>query len=342
MKSEYNGWNIFDKVIIVEQEPYKYKCVFNEKNNTFLYVENKEDTLPLGYICDPNNKKAIENAKLWATWSEHIGKRVSESSYIHHEPIINEFDNAGFKVELLEAAGNSSAGGKLSFWNCKVSKNGKSWKIGIAANLLLDVLKNTTINKGTIEEELFFARKNGNVGLLCKSMEAYKEAISDKSKKEELKNKKTKKQLFGYVYENLTEKNVYLGKIYKHYTILVDKSDSWRPKYTLAKLPEPRQCIVYPSYNENKNKLSDYSIVDELVLSIPARKASGEKLIIDTDFESLFEKQKNDSIECFLKEATIYSCVDFLGFYSISKETPNIDKRVLKVLENLGVDISIE
>ena len=66
----------------------------------------------------------------------------------------------------------------------------KSVLIGIAANLLLDVLKSTTVINGVVQEKLMFARCKGGVGMLSESMNSYKDAVNDEYQR---KNKSTGK-----------------------------------------------------------------------------------------------------------------------------------------------------
>ena len=80
---------------------------------------------------------------------------------------------ANFPV-VIRTSENSSQGGKLSFWNCRLTKDDKTFIIGIATNLLLNVLKNNTFIDGKCQSPLMFARCKGGVGILSENMESYK------------------------------------------------------------------------------------------------------------------------------------------------------------------------
>lgn len=125
-----------------------------------------------GYIVDPSNKKMLENARGWGRRIEY-GEYVEGKGYpnqVVHEPEEYIFDNNGFTLELVDSAKGSSQGGKLSFWNCNITIDGKTFLVGIAADLLLDVLKSNTIINGKCQTPLMFARCNSAVGLFETSL----------------------------------------------------------------------------------------------------------------------------------------------------------------------------
>ena len=206
--SEYVGWTLFDKVIIVAKREYKWD--FNQHKT----VEGELQ----GYIVDPSNKKMLESAISWGTVTRRLDEKDEHGRYIYEkiEPAQYEFDNEDFSLELLDCAEGSSQGGKLSFWNCLVTKGEYRFKVGIASNLLLELLKSSTFRNGVCLHKVFFARCKGGVGMLHKDMEAYKEAIADMDKKEAVKSaKKTSKWEVGCNYVTLTEDSMYLCTAYR-------------------------------------------------------------------------------------------------------------------------------
>lgn len=154
-----------------------------------------------GYVVDINNKAMMKNAKKWAG----------------DDYKISEINNEGFEVELYEGAHWSSQGGRVSFMNCKVRKDGEEWIIGISSDLLLSTLKNSTCINGIFKEKMRFARNSGDIGIMHEGMESYKSALQDMEYRKLYEvSKKTKKRMLGYRYFNLTEDKVFIGVIYSY------------------------------------------------------------------------------------------------------------------------------
>ena len=207
--AEYCGWNLFDKVSIITKE------------NTYRGITQ-------GYVVDSSNKKSLQSAIKWGqvtkckfdTNGDVLLDEKGRTVYEIADPEIVETDNEGFKVSLYDCAGASSQGGKLSFWNCKIEKDDREYIVGICADLLLDLLKHTTFVNGTCTEEVIFARNNGGLGLLTKTMPEYKQAIADMQLRKELGQKKTSKWQIGCGYSTLSKTDIYLGAVYE--PIIVD------------------------------------------------------------------------------------------------------------------------
>lgn len=205
----YCGWNLFDKVSIITKE------------NTYRGITQ-------GYVVDSNNKKSLQSAIKWGQetkckFDANGDVLLDEKGHTVYEitdPEIVETDNEGFKVSLYDCAGASSQGGKLSFWNCKIEKDGREYIVGISTDLLLDLLKQSTFVNGTCTEEVIFARNDGGLGLLTKTMPEYKQAITDMQLRKELKQKKTLKWQVGYEYSTLCKTDIYLGAVYE--PIIID------------------------------------------------------------------------------------------------------------------------
>jgi hypothetical protein len=243
---DYQGWTLFDKVLIVAK-----------KLGHWDYQEAKyvEDDDWQGYIVDPANKKMKENALRWA---ETCRTKYDENgNYCGYDRTPGEeflYDNDGFRLELLETAGGSSQGGKLSFWNCWVTApDGKRFKVGIAADLLLELLLQTVFDRGTCTSPLCFARCKGGVGMLDKDSESYQQALSDMQKKADVKNKKTSKHKIGYAYSALQQVNGYVADLYVWYEPIIEtyKPNHWS-SYTyervvgFKKLEKPKKFFWFP------------------------------------------------------------------------------------------------
>ena len=175
MADGYTGWKLFDKVTIVARKILAYDYKTGETTDT----GNVQ-----GYLVDPTNKKQLEAARNWGTTYKNIYQEVDgKLKYVDREIIEPEeytYDNDGFTLELHNSAEGSSQGGKLSFWNCWITApDGTKFLIGIAADLLLDVLKNNTVINGVVQEKLLFARRDGGVGMLSKNMNSYQNAIKE-------------------------------------------------------------------------------------------------------------------------------------------------------------------
>lgn len=142
-------------------------------------------------------------------------------------PDIDVLDNKDFEIELVDAANNSSQSGKLSFWNCLITKGEKSYLIGINSQLLLDLMKHTTFVNGKCKSKVAFIRVNSQLGVFTENMPISKELAEANKQKHELKANYVKKFEIGHVYESLQTRQVYLGELYSW--VRVEKS-GWRLK----------------------------------------------------------------------------------------------------------------
>ena len=267
--NNYAGWQLFDKVIIVAKAYHRWV------NHEYI-----TDGLQ-GYVVDPSNKKMLENARYWGQWTEYgeddpiTGRRKT----IEHEPEEFTFDNNGFTLELVDCAEQSSQGGKLSFWNCKITKDGHEFIIGIAANLLLDVLKSNTFIDGKCQSPLMFARCKGGVGMLSENMESYQQALKDMQLKKKVNSDKTSKHKLGHIYNTLTQSNAYLADLYCWYELITEQRsyNSWSYSTYDAivgfrRLNKPVKLKWFASICGSESKLSDFKISTwELKSKLPAR-----------------------------------------------------------------------
>ena len=288
MKNNYVGWQLFDKVIIVARG---YNRWVNGK-----YINEGVQ----GYIVDPSNKKMLESARNWGRWTEY-GEYVQGEGYpnkVEHEPEEFTFDNNDFTLELVDCAENSSQGGKLSFWNCNITKDGKTFLVGIAANLLLDVLKHNTFIDGKCQTPLMFARCKGGVGMLSENMESYKQALADMQLKKKVNTGKTSKHRLGHIYNTLTESHAYLADLYCWYEPITEEkrrnnwsSSTYDTIVGFKKLDKPIKLKWFASMYDKESNLSDFEILSwELKSKLPTRIEDDKIIEYDISVEECIDK----------------------------------------------------
>jgi len=251
----YNYWKMMDKVVVaVKTAPDNsyYGRTFN------------------GFVSDAKDSDAIEKAKTWATEREYDREKREYTTL--HEPNVHTFDNGGFTVKILKSAGGSSQGGRLSFLACEVEKDGVKFVIGVNDALLVDLIRNSTIIKGVIQEKVMFVRKGGQPGFIHEGMDAYAEANADMKKKADLKAaKKTSKWELGGVYSTLTQTDICLGEVWDTMEEIEVKDDRrWYGKRTeLRKREKPVKSLVWVHLwrDENDGPLDFTAILKEKIES---------------------------------------------------------------------------
>lgn len=345
MADGYTGWKLFDKVTIIAKKMLAHDYKTGETTDT----GNVQ-----GYLVDPTNKKQLETARNWGTTYKSIYEEVDGKRQFVDKEIIEPdeytYDNDGFTLELHNSAGGSSQGGKLSFWNCWITApDGHRFLIGIAADLLLDVLKSSTVINGVVQDKLMFARCNGGVGMLSKSMDSYKNAVNDMAIKKKMSSGKTKKVIPGHIYETATEQNIYVGKMYQWYEEVRDKSqvDYWHRSGKLIgfkRLEKPREFIFYPSYSEGKDKLSDYSTWTwQCRDSAPARRDSGKTIEMDMSMDEVVKMFEETNIHSHHRDwltgkgYVMNIATDCVGLSASDDPSYTLPEEVRKVLKDYGL-----
>lgn len=341
--TNYVGWQLFDKVIIIAK---KYR-----------HWVDGENTLQ-GYIVDPSNKKMLENARSWGQWAEYgeYDPVTNRRETIEHEPEEFTFDNKDFTLELVDCARQSSQGGKLSFWNCKITKDGHEFIIGIAANLLLDVLKSNTFIDGKCQSPLMFARCKGGVGMLSENMESYQQALKDMQLKKKVNSGKTSKHKLGHIYSTLTESNAYLADLYCWYKPIIEQKyyRSWSSSMYdeivgFKRLNKPIKLKWFASIIDAESKLSDFKISNwELKSKLPARIEDDKAIEYDISVEECINQFMDTRIikatEKFLenkregKPFNVYMCDHIVGL-STSNASYTLPDNVREALTTLGYRI---
>lgn len=233
----YNYWKMMDKVGV---------AVCSQKQETWRGKETFD-----GYIFEADDEKARKTAEEWARRYEN--RYDNDKETIIHEPNAHIFDNSGFTVTILDSAGGSSQGGRLSFWKCRVEKDGVEFIVGVNDAILADLVRNSDIEKGKVKQGLMFVRKGGQPGFIHEGMDAYEEAVKDKKHKEAVKSaKKTTKWEIGGVYSTITQKSICIGEIWDRYEEKeVQDNRSWYGKRTtLVKRDKPVKVLAWMPYSE--------------------------------------------------------------------------------------------
>jgi hypothetical protein len=210
----------------------------------------RTSTTSLGLSCQPTTRKHLETAKDWA----RITRVRSREEGIYKQPIepgVYTFENKGFKATILDSAGGSSQGGRLSFWRCLVEKDGVEFIVGVNDGILADLIRHSDIVNGTVQQKVMFARQSGQPGFIHKDMEAYAEATADMAHKEAMKKaKKTKKWEAGGVYQTITQTDVCFCEVWdtmEEYTEEV-QNNSWygrRIDTKLRKAEKPKKVYAW-------------------------------------------------------------------------------------------------
>lgn len=333
--SNYKGWNIPENVIIVAKEMRDW--VNGEYVATGKYQ---------GYVVDANNKDMLANAHGWAKWTEYVKPYDKEThtyaNVIEHEGAEFLFVNEGFTLELLDSANGSSQGGKLSFWNCKISKDGKDFIIGISSDYLLEILLCNIFINGVCQETLSFARCKGGVGMTTKNMPIYQQFLADETKRAEMKKGKTKKREPGHLYSTLTGGDVYFSTFYRWYEpVYKDRGYIYSKELIgFKKLATPIEQYWQPTYVEKFTKKSEYFDKDYFYWDnkIPARTDSGLVAEIDISDEEILEKRLRKLFNENTERHWISSYWSSVGL-SLSKDSYEMPEWLHKFLIERGFQI---
>jgi hypothetical protein len=278
---DYQGYKLLDKIMLVCKD--------------LPAGGNSEVDCYPAYFVDPANAKQLDSARHWARWIEYGPSIKNENGRwtheyeIDHKPVEFTFDNDGFTLELLDCAGGSSQGGKLSFWNCLVKKDGKTFKIGINSEMLLNLLKDADFNKGVCQSSLIFITQKGRVGLTVEGSDTYKQCIADRDLKKKFSTDTTSKYQFGDIIKTATLTEVYLGSVKQYYTFDIgrnaDKYYYIRPNLrecTLIKHAKPTTQYLFEGlYNENKKVSAFVEQYKSYTYSYPDFRNSRPKRIVE-------------------------------------------------------------
>ena len=346
---DYQGYKLIDDIILV--------CKKQRKDEEYMQA----------YLVDPTNKKQLETARHWATYTEYgpwhrdpeTGKVVYEYK-IEHDPVEFTFANEDFRLELLDCAGGSSQGGKLSFWNCLVKKDDNVFKIGINSEMLLDLLKNAAFNKGACEDPLVFITCKGKVGLTIVGSDLYKQCLKDRELKDTIKAAATTKYSFGSRIKTATLQDLYLGKLTKYYSFDMGGQSFWGyhfnpSKCTITKLAKPTDVHLteWDSDYYRCDKISEVLNIytdnvrksPTIVTKRPKRVVPGsleldltekefyKQLLTKYNFPAYLEEQKDSYMDramklCYFLESKLFG---------LGTEPFDLDEELMKEIKAAGI-----
>lgn len=230
----YKYWKMMDEVGV---------AVCSQKPETWRGKEQFD-----GFIFEAKDANARKTAEDWAR--RYDDRWNNDKETIVYEPNVHIFSNEGFTVTILDSAGGSSQGGRLSFWKCRVEKDGVEFIVGVNDAILADLIRNSDIEKGTVKQKLMFARRGGQPGFIHENMEAYGEAVADMKKKADLKSaKKTAKWELGGVYSTLTQTDICLGEVWDLYEEVEDKEGwGYYHRTKLQKREKPVKVLAWKHF----------------------------------------------------------------------------------------------
>lgn len=282
MSQTYNYWKLMDEVTV---------AIRKEKNYGGFS----------GYVVESTNKEAVESAISWAEYTPY--DRETREYLPKVDPDVHTFKNEGFTATILDSAGGSSQGGRLSFWSCKVEKDGVEFVIGVNDAILADLIRSSTIIDGVVQEKVMFARRSGQPGLVHEKMKSYKEALADTEKRASIKSaKKTTKWEIGGVYSSITQSDICLGEVWDTMETVQETVNegywSQRTVEKLVKRKEPVKVKLWMSArdstnNENMTEFLKYHLDNEWYWistgKPPSRAKSGQLDVTDEDLKLIDE-----------------------------------------------------
>jgi hypothetical protein len=287
----------------------------------------------------------LENAIGWAKWTEYRGEYNKDTrrydEQIEHVGIEYLYDNEGFTLTLLDSANGSSQGGKLSFWNCKISKDDKEFIIGIASDYLLEILRYNNFENGVCKSTLSFARCKGGVGMMNESMPSYQQFLQDEQHRAAMKKGKTKKREPGHLYSTLTGGNVYFGTYYRWYEPVYKEGRYYYSRELIGfkRLPKPIAQYWQPCYDEklvNKSEYFERSLYwDE---ATPARTDSGKVAEIDMSDEDVLEKHLTKLFNEKTPSHWLSSCYKSIGV-GLSSDNYELPEWLRKIIIEKGYQV---
>lgn len=341
---DYKGWKIPNKLHIFSRKTIK---------------EHYGYSIPQAMIASSDKEAAINTAQKWASCKY---RDWTEDDYIRYD-----IDNEGIEFELLDSAGGSSQGGKLSFWNCIISKGDMKVIVGISADILIELLKNTDFKQGKCQSKIILARYKNQWGAITKDMKEYKEAVKDMQINNILNSsKKTSKWEQGYEYYSKTQKDTYLYDLYKWNEL---EKGYWYDRYSTAclteyKVPKTEKVTLEDWCYKDCSKLSEYIdkhkkddsdwYVKKLFLpssynikpKLPSRIKGNKVLDVDISLEeinNMIKEYRKKSIEQYLshgddnphKYADLVDII-YAFSYSVDKnDKPIIPEEIFKEIKKL-------
>ena len=266
--------------------------------------------------------KSLETAKNWARKREW-NPETKQYTYLDTYEIY-ETDNKDFEISIYDSAGGSSQGGKLSFWNCLIRKDGKEFLLGIQADSLCELLKVADFHKGVCQEGVSIYRDKA-VKVARTVDVSYDKVV--------LSGKKTSKWEKGKVYRTKTMSSICLGEIYdplKFYT-------EWNKDYSIytntIEFDTDRKCKGQLDGNDlNFDRPYKVSLVDKYT----ARQVYDGVQYSDEDLEIVLQNLR-DII--YSDEINAYSDIDYVDklMYSYDGQIKDKDKLIQRLQHKIDV-----
>lgn len=356
---DYKGYKLLDRIMLVCRDHPTYTDSYNYSEST--------ETIYQAYLVDPSNKKQLETARHWAKWIEYgpsykndEGEWVRDYK-IEHKSVEFDYENNGFSLELRDCASESSQGGKLSFWNCLVTKDDKTFLIGINSEMLLDLLKSATFINGSCQSQLIFITKNGKVGMTVEGSETWQLCIKDRELKNSMKASMTSKYSFGDIVKTPTLTEVYLGTITQYYTFDQGSNDRYGYRSVnyrdcaITKLAKPVTYHLFDNPYLGEKKLSDFiESYKKSIYSYPDLKKTCPKRTVDGRFdldctEEYFKQKLAEKIydrtsyedyqkeHCYTKDSNILYY--FLGqtYFGFGFEPFELSEELMSKIKTVGI-----
>jgi hypothetical protein len=251
------------------------------ENTVILVVSGRNKVMGVhqAYFVNPKSKNSLESAKRWA----------GENHEIH------TLQNGGFKLQILKSAGSSSQGGKLSFWNCLITKDDLECVVGINAEYLCSLLCHNVFNYGECLENVYLARADGNVAAITEKMPEYENAREYMALKEARSKKKTTRWIPGCNYVTTTLDELYVGQLFTPLTMV---DCNYRNKNFVIDFNEKKHLIL-SRYDKSKDNLFDSIFKDDDWLyrfnainkKCPSRQQGDISIKVNEDFKNKFTEQ---------------------------------------------------
>ena len=246
-----------------------------------IIVENKEGQ---GYVVPEGND--LDAARYWAESKDWKPKEY-------------KYKNGTFTLRITNAAGGSSQGGKLSFWNCQIrTEDEKEFLIGISSDCLAELIINNTLVNGKCQNKIYFAKYKGNqTYAVTENMPLYGVAMQDKKLKEA---KTTSKYKPGDLVESLTSTYLYLGEVYNYVTVYRG-GWPWRNSIRINGTNYDRLVVINDTPKKCHWLVSNYSwfkdfnnnvppfCTSELLRSKPSRRVLTESLASQEYLDSVLD-----------------------------------------------------
>lgn len=301
------------------QSSDKVKIVFN---NYDYNINHNGKKYPMAFVVV--NDAQLNTAIKWAT-GEDIKVKIIET------------DNKDFTFSLANAPERSySQGGKLSFCNCIVEKEGiPSFAVGINTEYLFANMFDTTVVKGVFQDKVIFAKQNNNTGAIVMGSKIYNEVMADAIAREKVATgTKTKKWIRGSVYCSPTLADLYLGEFTSQIESHIEDS-----RTSLIFKQNPKKKHVFMSYNAsdslslNVGRIFNAYHYDQ---KLPARVWTEALIPNDEHYiknlEKLYETGIEEDVSSDNYVCTYYLIERAFYFYDVD---PEYTKKILNIIIDL-------